>query len=345
MTALPVPWVISIFALLMATSVLSQPRLPGGARAYFFVAFASAAVATLFAGQRLQHGPGIWLDLQPHVAVLMAPSLWLGFRAFMEPEGWPDRRRATLSWTLVLIAQVAILLPLSWSADIVVTLVTATFTALAASLLHHGQDRFVQVPPEGFRVFRVALAGCVLFLSFVLVSDSAIIVAMVFAGNAGAMRFLAGASGLFVAMLIAGAIIAIPALFRRQAATQIGARDSDLPMPQDEDRELLSKIESVMTETQIYRDPSLTLARLGRRLGCPARSVSIAVNRCTGENVSRYINVFRVHHAAGLLETGDLSVTDVMLESGFLSKSTFNTEFRRVLGKTPSDYRKARQNG
>jgi AraC-like DNA-binding protein len=52
-----------------------------------------------------------------------------------------------------------------------------------------------------------------------------------------------------------------------------------------------------------------------------------------------------VRHAAALLETGDLSVTDVMLEAGFLSKSTFNTEFRRVIGKTPSEYRKALQDG
>ena len=343
MTALPVPWVISIFALLIATAVLSQPRFPDGARACFFLAFASAAVATVFAGLRLEQVSGIWADLQPHVAVLMAPPLWLGFRAFMEQEGWPDRREAMLSWTLVLIAQVGILLPLPWSADIVVILVTATFTVLTASLLRHGQDRFVQVPPEGFRMFRVALIGCVLFLSLVLISDSAIIVATVFAGNAGAMRLLAGASGLFVAVVIVGAIIVIPALFRSESL--VPARDLGLTMPQDEDRALLAKIESFMTETQIYRDPGLTLARLGRRLGCPARAVSSAVNRCTGDNVSRYINVFRVRHAAALLETGDLSVTDVMLDAGFQSKSTFNTEFRRVLGKTPSEYRKALQNG
>ena len=98
-----------------------------------------------------------------------------------------------------------------------------------------------------------------------------------------------------------------------------------------------------MAKTQIYRDPNLTLARLGRRLHNPARAVSNAVNRCTGENVSRYINAFRVQHAAALLETSDLSVTEVMLEAGFQSKSTFNTEFRRVLGTTPTLYRKSRQ--
>lgn len=340
MTSIPVPWVISIFALLLATAVLSQRRLPPGARAWFSLALAGTALATGLAGLRLAYGPGAWADLQPHVAVLIAPAFWLGFRSFMEQEGWPARRTALVHGALMVLAQAGIALPLPWSADIVVTLVSAVYTALTASLLLHGEDRFVQVTPDGFRLFRVALGACVLLLSLVLISDVAIILAAVFAGTAGAMRFLAGTTGLFVAAALVGAIVTIPMLLRRQAAAD--SLMSTLPTPQGDDRAILARVESAMAETQIYRDPNLTLARLGRRLGCPARAVSNAVNRCTGENVSRYINAFRVRHAAALLETGDLSVTEVMLEAGFVSKSTFNTEFRRLLGMTPTEYRKAR---
>ena len=114
-----------------------------------------------------------------------------------------------------------------------------------------------------------------------------------------------------------------------------------MPSVKYEQRALKSRLEALMTEAALFRDPELTVARLGRRLGVPARAVSAAVNRVTGENTSRYINDFRVRHAAHLLESSELSVTDVMLESGFISKSSFNTEFRRITGQTPSDHRKA----
>lgn len=197
------------------------------------------------------------------------------------------------------------------------------------------------VKPESFRMFRGTLAACTVFLSIILISDSVIILAALFAGSAAAMSLLAGTTSLFVATMLVVIIVALPLLFRQSARSE--NHDSNLNLPQDEDREVIARIESVMADTQIYRDPNLTLARLGRRLHCPARAVSIAVNRCTGENVSRYINAFRVQLAARLLETSDLSVTEVMLEAGFQSKSTFNTEFRLVLGSTPTEYRKARQ--
>lgn len=180
-----------------------------------------------------------------------------------------------------------------------------------------------------------------MFLLVILISDSTFILAAIFVGNATAIRFLAGTTSLFVTAMFVGIIIALPLLYRRRATAD--AQGTNHNFWQDEDREIIAQIESLMAKTQIYRDPNLTLARLGRRLHCPARAVSNAVNRCTGENVSRYINAFRVRHAATLLEIGDLYVTEVMLEAGFQSKSTFNTEFRRALGSTPTEYRKACQ--
>ena len=38
---------------------------------------------------------------------------------------------------------------------------------------------------------------------------------------------------------------------------------------------------------------------------------------------------------------GGAGVTDAMLASGFNTKSNFNREFRRVTGRTPSDWRDA----
>ena len=85
---------------------------------------------------------------------------------------------------------------------------------------------------------------------------------------------------------------------------------------------------------------SLTLTRLARALHVPVKQLSAAINRSTGGNVSRHVNAYRIREACRGLE-GGAGVTDAMLASGFNTKSNFNREFRRVTGRTPSDWRDA----
>jgi AraC-like DNA-binding protein len=94
-----------------------------------------------------------------------------------------------------------------------------------------------------------------------------------------------------------------------------------------------------MQAKQIYKDVDLNLNRLARRLNLPARSVSGAINRRHGMNVSQYVNTYRVKEACRLLSETDESVTRIIFESGFLTKSNFNREFLRVTGSTPSAWR------
>jgi AraC-like DNA-binding protein len=101
------------------------------------------------------------------------------------------------------------------------------------------------------------------------------------------------------------------------------------------DAELLAQLNRLLAEEQLYLDPGLTLARLAKRLRVPAKRLSAAINQATSENVSRFINGFRIQRACERLEAGD-NVTKAMLESGFNTKSNFNREFLRVSGSTPS---------
>ena len=52
-----------------------------------------------------------------------------------------------------------------------------------------------------------------------------------------------------------------------------------------------------------------------------------------------YINRLRVQAAQDLLRSTDRPVTEVMLEVGFESQSTFNRVFRDIQGITPREYR------
>ncbi len=110
-----------------------------------------------------------------------------------------------------------------------------------------------------------------------------------------------------------------------------------LPQTSQEDVAIVAKLEDFLKREPMHLDPNLTLARLARRLHLPEKRLSMAVNRATGNNVSRYINSWRIRHACAKIESG-MSVIEAMLESGFNTKSNFNREFLRETGVAPSKW-------
>ena len=112
------------------------------------------------------------------------------------------------------------------------------------------------------------------------------------------------------------------------------------PPPHDPeaDKALMARLDTVLETRKLYLDPDLTLTRLARVLQVPVKRLSVAINRSTGNNVSRYVNGYRIREACRTLK-GGASVTEAMLVSGFNTKSNFNREFLRVTGRTPSNWR------
>lgn len=116
------------------------------------------------------------------------------------------------------------------------------------------------------------------------------------------------------------------------------AEESAPPRQADaQDCQIIERLEALMAAKKPYLDPDLTMSQLSRRLRIPVKQLSGAINRVTGENVSRYINAARIAAAQTALVNGD-TVTNAMLASGFNTKSNFNREFLRVTGQSPSDW-------
>ena len=109
--------------------------------------------------------------------------------------------------------------------------------------------------------------------------------------------------------------------------------------PDNEDRDIAAAIDQLMQAKSLYRDPDLTLDRLARRAVIPARTISLAINRYYGRNISCIINEYRIAEATQLLADPTKNVTEIQFACGFQSKSNFNREFRRVTGMSPRDYR------
>ncbi|WP_298860914.1 helix-turn-helix domain-containing protein [uncultured Sulfitobacter sp.] len=124
-------------------------------------------------------------------------------------------------------------------------------------------------------------------------------------------------------------------------ALSSGAVEVDETAPPREadpaDTQIMAQLEVLMEQARPYLNPDLTMSQLSRRLRVPVKQLSGAINRVTGENVSRYINAARIAVAQKSLLAGE-NVTTAMLGSGFNTKSNFNREFLRVSGESPSDW-------
>ncbi|AUQ66112.1 AraC-type DNA-binding protein domain protein-containing protein [Phaeobacter inhibens] len=171
------------------------------------------------------------------------------------------------------------------------------------------------------------------------VSD--ILIAVAFAtGNAGWTGWMITVSSSLVLLLV-GMLSGSPSASGTEG-DEGQVTPAPAPQTSQEDVKIIAKLEDFLRRETMHLDPSLTLARLARRLHLPEKRLSMAVNRSTGNNVSRYINSWRIRHACEQIENG-MSVTEAMLESGFNTKSNFNREFLRETGVAPSKWPKAVQ--
>lgn len=106
--------------------------------------------------------------------------------------------------------------------------------------------------------------------------------------------------------------------------------------------EVEARLSELMSRQAMYREPALTIAQLARRSGYPEYLVSAVINRRLGGNFWEYVNRHRIEAVrASLADRDDArSILDIAYDAGFTAKSTFNLAFKRIVGETPSAYRR-----
>lgn len=106
------------------------------------------------------------------------------------------------------------------------------------------------------------------------------------------------------------------------------------------DEALFARLDALLATPDTLADDTLTLSRVGKRLGVPARAVSLAVNRVTGRSFSELLNDRRISLAIRFMdEDPERPLLDIMYAAGFGAKSNFYAQFKRRMGITPAAYR------
>jgi AraC-like DNA-binding protein len=109
------------------------------------------------------------------------------------------------------------------------------------------------------------------------------------------------------------------------------------------DRELLRRLEQLMTMDRVYRQEGLTIGALAARLKVPEHRLRQAINEGLGHrNFNAFLNHYRIEEAkAALADPGQnqVPVLTIALDTGFQSIGPFNRAFKTDTGMTPTDYR------
>jgi AraC-like DNA-binding protein len=109
-----------------------------------------------------------------------------------------------------------------------------------------------------------------------------------------------------------------------------------------EDEHLFSLIENVIKEEKLFLKPDISLGMLSKILKVSPQKISLIINSKLGYNFNEYINRQRINQSLEIIKnpkSNSLTIASISIDSGFNSLSSFNTSFKKFVGKTPSAYR------
>ncbi|MBM1633786.1 helix-turn-helix transcriptional regulator [Sulfitobacter mediterraneus] len=335
MISLPLPVLAALLSLVIAPLMLRLDLGRRSAAVYFALLFAGFALQSLLVGLRFGYGIEDFITFQRVLPLSVGPLLYLGFLSLALPA--KDLHRQA-SWHLGAALLLALVLGLFANIyrdfDLAISLSYLIYIALLIRLSRRGPDHLIFARLDIARpAQRWMLLGAGLLL-ILLILDTAIALNFVFARGNHATAMVSLGSLMLIGLLLL-ILTRMPSILAPEQSAPAPASES----PARNEADLEQRAREMLLKSQIYLDPDLSLQRIARRLSVPERSLSTAINQSQGMNMSQYVNGFRLGHAARLLRDTNDSVSQVMSQSGFLTRSNFYREFQRVYQQTPAQYR------
>lgn len=112
------------------------------------------------------------------------------------------------------------------------------------------------------------------------------------------------------------------------------------------DEELWAWMDLQLTESHIFTDPDLNLKGMAQRLGLTQKKIKqLLKDSQRYDRLYDYLTEKRVLYSSELIKQNpQWSMEAISKEAGFVSRSTFQTEFKKRIGVTPAQYRQSSLN-
>jgi TolB-like protein/AraC-like DNA-binding protein len=105
--------------------------------------------------------------------------------------------------------------------------------------------------------------------------------------------------------------------------------------------EYSNRLLAYISEHKAYLNPELSLRELAGQINIHPNHLSWILNKSIGKNFNQFINHYRIEafkSMSGDTENKNLTIEGLAYESGFNSKTVFNTYFKRETGLTPRQF-------
>jgi AraC-like DNA-binding protein len=108
-------------------------------------------------------------------------------------------------------------------------------------------------------------------------------------------------------------------------------------------KEIAEKLNIAINMNEVYKNPNLTLEQLALTIEISPRELSKHINEIQQMNFSEFLNSHRIEKVKELLTSPDSKKYKFLTlaeDAGFSSKSSFNAIFKKMVGVSPSAYKK-----
>ncbi len=342
MLSIPLPFVVTLMLLTFLARTLQSDDQSLKERAFFLALFFVCILQTILSGLRWNLQVDEVKLIQPVIAATLPVLIWASF-THVSPQSvqLSDYRMWAHIMPIPLVAILRV-----WDANLIDYLLiglAAGYSFAMYKTINAGPSTLPRLSLNGVVSAFAALKVATLLLISTAIIDGFILFDFIQWQGAHVGVFLSASSliillALCIAASMAGQnmdtsdaeeLEAEPVLKEKEQGADDVASDA----------EILTTVDALLKERGLFKDPNLSLSRLARRAGVPSRQISIAINRSRSMNVSQYVNQFRIEEACRLLTETDYSVTRIIDDAGFQTKSNFNREFLRITGKSPTDWR------
>jgi AraC-like DNA-binding protein len=116
-------------------------------------------------------------------------------------------------------------------------------------------------------------------------------------------------------------------------------------LKQDQAEEYLQQLLTYVADSKPYLNPDLTINDLAGQTGIPRHYITQILNDNYSRNFFTFINEYRVNEVIARFDDprfNHYTILAIAFDSGFNSKTTFNSFFKMRTGLTPSEFRNKR---
>jgi len=113
-------------------------------------------------------------------------------------------------------------------------------------------------------------------------------------------------------------------------------------LQQDAIENYKAQLEKLMLDEKLYLNAELTSQELAEQMNISSKKLSQVINQGFNKNFFDFVNTYRCEEVKQILRGPDkkMTIIEAMYQSGFNSKSSFNKEFKKLTGQTPSEFKK-----